>query len=776
MAFRKPRFTTRENALMPRPIFPALVALLLLFRNRYLSPVSASASAVTMSLPEFEDLFSSARLGDAERRAAAERSRAEDEHRRTSESLDRRSSDMDARSRAIGERVRTFPENFLILRQVASGSYNASDPASSGVEGDVATIGVELTIRVLDPRWTIVPLVNTSSTVSSGWSVSRMDDDGEEGGGGKFLAVDPVTNPGVMMLVRDGQRVLATNSSGLFRVSFDAHVRVGRTRNLSSLGVGSLVYPLSELSLRVAADGRGGGGGGSAREWSAHPASSVLRVRLSEGYTDVDVTLPLETDAVLLKWMDVKERQGGAGDGPPAAGPDKKEAEAKAEVKEEYGAQVTVKHDVLHTVGEGFIRSGHVLEFTAAGDVSSLSSLSFAVQGRGVRVTSVEGHALQSWNSEEGPGINPSFRLVRVLYKSSQLDAVVVVHVQTELDLEESPSASSGGTELPRIDCGGMRVLRQTGHVAVVNDANVEIHEKGTTGLSRCDASDLPSAMRLNADRPFVLSYRYLNPRHSVLLDVTAHAAVETLQAAVDRAHYRAQVTDSHVVHSLTLIMQITKLQYLELRGLPEGAEMFSLSVNSVPGKPVMAAETGTGSRSGATSAGGSILLPLLIGVDTETANAGGNMRTSVELSYVSRHGGMGANGTLGLSPPQMAGLPVSVLTVHLGLPDRYEYLFSGAFGERAAQNLEYPIPRALSYLTGKKVVKADHRFSRVDDFEEVEEPSEGDGTVKIVIPRADRAYYFSRLFVVGDDLSLNVTYAEPKVFEEPATWWPHLF
>jgi hypothetical protein len=91
----------------------------------------------------------------------------------------------------------------------------------------------------------------------------------------------------------------------------------------------------------------------------------------------------------------------------------------------------------------------------------------------------------------------------------------------------------------------------------------------------------------------------------------------------------------------MVLVMHSTELQYLELFDLPSTASMFILAVNSVSAKPV----------------------------EGETGDHSSTMLTSVELNYFSTHDSLGHNERLSLAPPHLA-LPVSVLTVHLQLPE----------------------------------------------------------------------------------------------------------
>jgi len=612
-------------------------------------------------------------------------------------------------------------------------------------------------------KWTKVPLVNTTSTVSSNWEVSQQAIDSNA-----FHTVDTVTGKdedGVLLFLRNDQQVLATNQSGLFKVKYNAYTRVSKSRNLNAMGLSNLLYPLSGLSFQIATDASQ-----SVKEFSVQPPSSVLRVKSGENYTNIIATLPLTADSFQIKWVDFREDFG-------QAKAQKEDSDSNVDTKSKQEGpepnqdrlqqefpQVTANHEVMHTIGEGTIRSLHSLEFKSSSEMPNLSSVQFLVHGDGVRVTSVVGHALQSWTVEEAQGTTSS-SLVKAIFKTSQLDSTVALKVHTEKDRSD---LSDILVELPRIEC--KNVLRQTGHVAIIKDANVEVHEHKTFGLSRCEPSDLSSKLRLNVDRPIVLSYKYLNPQNSAVLSVKEHAAMETLEATIDRIHYKALVTETHTFHSIIMLVQSTKLQYLEMLGLPTTASKFTVMVNSVPAKPVQ----GEGRKN-------SILVPLLIGLDQEAANEGGNLRTSVEVSYFSTHDNLGKNGTLSLNPPWFE-LPISVVTSHLRLPmsdeNPFNYTFSGDFGSKPLRHLDYPIPDAFSYTTAKRVVPDDYEFSIVDDMwpedEENDRSASKVGAVKIVTPLTGRSFFFQRLLVVDKELALNVTFKEK---EQPVelSWWQRL-
>mmetsp|Transcript_6887 Transcript_6887/g.14052 ORF Transcript_6887/g.14052 Transcript_6887/m.14052 type:complete len:772 (-) Transcript_6887:57-2372(-) len=719
-------------------------------------------SEVRLSLSEYDEIFTSANLKDAERRLQDQQKIQKREHEQKLADLANEVEKIQASRLEQESSRKMFPDNFQVLRHTCFGSYNSSSP-DAGVESDVVSFELELIFRVMSPtsEWTTIPLVNTSATVAKNWQVLRQEEvDGDK----DFQVVDTVSSPHILLLQRDGQQVLATNKNGLFKVSFNAYTRVAKTRHVNKMGLSSLLYPLSELSVRIAKTSPRS----NARDFSVQPPSSVLYVQPEQNSTYLQATLPLTADNFQLRWVDVNDEQpdvecgdyDGHHDTPANAtkpindwGMPRRSGSKPMDL-DAATPQVIATHEVMHTVGEGVLRSVHTLEFfTGSSEGSPLHAVQFLIHGKGARVASVVGHALQSWTSEvvqPNSTADSSSTLVKTAFKTSQQSSSIVLQVHTETDRDESTQAH---VELPRIEC--QNVLRQTGHVGVTKDANVEIHEHQTTGLSPVTSSDLSSKLRLNVDRPIVLSYKYLNPDNKAVLSVTEHKEMETLDATIDRLHHKVVVTETHAVHSLILTLQSTKLQYLPIFHLPPSASKYTCLVNSVPAKPVKAENNGDEN---------SILVPLLVGLNPETANQGSSLLTSVEVTYFSKHETFGENGTLSLDPPQFD-LPVSILTSHVSLPSDRMYNFTGHYGKQRVMDktLLYPIPEAFKYAKGKRVVEEDYDFTVLDDmFPEDREEQGKFGAVKIVTPKAGRNYYFQQTLVLEGRLELNVTYSVP--------------
>jgi len=206
-------------------------------------------------------------------------------------------------------------------------------------------------------------------------------------------------------------------------------------------------------------------------------------------------------------------------------------------------------------------------------------------------------------------------------------------------------------------------------------------------------------------------------------------------------------------MHSLLVMMKSTKLQYLELQGIPSDASMFTLIVNGVQKKPVKGGSNGD-----------SLLVPLLVRLDTEASNTGLGVKTSIELRYFSVQEPLDEEGSINLHTPQVT-LPISVVTTELRLPRSYSYNFTGEFGHKVSDSTKYPVPSSFFYVKGKRVVPKGYKFSRLDDVqheEDGDESAHGGSTIQMDIPQSGRSYFFSRLLVVNTPLSLSVAYARP--------------
>merc|ERR1719324_1944234 len=158
-----------------------------------------------------------------------------------------------------------------------------------------------------------------------------------------------------------------------------------------------------------------------------------------------------------------------------------------------------------------------------------------------------------------------------------------------------------------------------------------------------------------------MFAYKYLSPQVHVELSVVKHDQVGVLEAVVETALYQVLVVDTQSMHHLLLELQNSCRQYLEVRGVPPDAQIWSLMVNSVPAKPVRGKD-------------GALLIPLLVGTGTDSNE--GAQRTSVEVAFTSQHKALGTNGTADLAPLKLD-IPISKLLMEVQLPEEYEVEFN---------------------------------------------------------------------------------------------------
>ena len=444
-------------------------------------------SEVKLSLDEFQQLFSSAKLADAERRLLDEKKSQEEKYLKMVQDLERqRSQSWESDLREQQRQV--FPQNHQVLKHTASGNFNAT-ASSSGVEHDVASFEHELVLRVIDSRWTEIPVANMESAVASDWKLFYRSEDPQ--GSNDFVELDSVTSADAMMMLKDTHQVLTTNRSGLFKIQYTSFSRVTKTKNLNQIGMSDILYQMSQLTLRITNNQ----GQGFVKDVSLEPSAAVVHITHStDEYTEITATLPLTTDNVQIRWLAAQD--GSKEDST-------KEEDGAQATNSPETTQMTASSEVLHTVDEGMIRSNFILDVETS-EVSSLNSVQFLIRGqKGIRITSLEGLAFQHWDVET---FNATMIRVEAHFKSSFMGSAATLILSSE-----QPSADL--IELPRLEC--LDVLRQVGHVAVINDYNVEIHEHSKHGLSSCEATDVSSQLRLNLDRPIVYSYKYLSPDNS---------------------------------------------------------------------------------------------------------------------------------------------------------------------------------------------------------------------------------------------------------------------
>lgn len=215
--------------------------------------------------------------------------------------------------------------------------------------------------------------------------------------------------------------------------------------------------------------------------------------------------------------------------------------------------------------------------------------------------------------------------------------------------------------EEPRTDSGELRLsgletlgtARETGTIACYSRGQLQLVPQSLGDqLLRVDAQELPAWA--GADRPPVLTCRYLRPGWTLPLDVKRFSDAELLQALVDAARLRTVVAeDGQMMTQLELKIRNNGRQNLGLV-LPVGAEVWSALVD---GEPVRPAQDGA-----------RLLLPL-------ENTWGSDAVATVELTYVAagRFPQTSGRGRVQLESPRLD-VPLKDARWEIFLPPDYDY------------------------------------------------------------------------------------------------------
>jgi type II secretory pathway pseudopilin PulG len=234
---------------------------------------------------------------------------------------------------------------------------------------------------------------------------------------------------------------------------------------------------------------------------------------------------------------------------------------------------------------------------------------------------------------------------------------------------EEPREAGTNRIELAGVSAAG--VERETGLLAIVAKPPLQVAERVATDLSRVDAGDFPEWAGQAEDTP-VLSYRYLRPGYSLVVEARRFDEAEVLQALVDSARFTTVVADDgQTMTEMSLDLRNNGRQFLEVE-LPAGATVWSAFVAGQPVRP--------------SQNGGKLLLPL--------EQSGDDATVPVTLTYVGTNGFPKTRGQIGLVSPQFD-VPLKNARWELFLPPNYDY---DRFGGTMSREVATVKPSLLSF------------------------------------------------------------------------------
>jgi len=737
-----------------------------------------AAHTVTMTLQEYTDLYKEAHLQEARRSVDGEREDLRQAFERKKAGLESERARLAGLAARKSTRERVIPGNWLLLNHSAAGVFRLGE--NEHEEQSMAVFDFAIDFRIFDDAWTAIPLVD-GRAIASGWKVLKQESVCDGNGNGSALSeFRPVDlGPEMLLVLRpvEGDKrskdeaeaegpaqkhMLVTNHSGHYRILFQAYARVQSVRSLHKLTL-ALEYPLSQTTLRLQR-GPGSASRSMIKELSTEPMAFH---ELAEQDDHVDVRLRLPSTKVFsLKWRTSAPTAASAASATSGGKPKARKigvtasssanatTSVEASPEEEPEARASVVHDVLHSIDEGVVRSESSFKFIMDTE-QSLSSAEIVIPGA-ARVTGVVAHGMQTWRAlpisnislpSDSPETSPrNGTVVQVTFKSSAMSKEAIVMLSTELELDPERAR----VDLPAMVCKD--VLRQTGTISVIKVASVEVYEHSARGVARAGVGQVPAHVRSRTDQPIVLAYKYLSPRHAVILSLMHHEEIQTLSSVVDSALYQVLVVDAQKMQSLTLVLQNSQQQYMAVRDIPEAATVWSLRVNSLSTQPVRGRD-------------GTLMVPLLVGKGGDSNDGGAASKTSVELAWMTEHSSLGANGSLNLSPPRVD-MPVSAMSVEVQLPEIYEVNFTSTL--QNVSIFSHKQPHAVNYQTEKHDVEQGFKFGTPP------KPAEPKASVKAKIPRQGRRFRFEKILVVGDNAVLSAAYALDRSREEQQQqpWW----
>ncbi|HNW34917.1 MAG TPA: hypothetical protein PKM25_08300, partial [Candidatus Ozemobacteraceae bacterium] len=303
---------------------------------------------------------------------------------------------------------------------------------------------------------------------------------------------------------------------------------------------------------------------------------------------------------------------------------------------------------VLHSIGEGFVRSETRLHLNITR--SSADQVTLLIPS-GTEILDVRGDRLATHDIETGSETRLVCRF------TSRLKSPVTLELTSETRMNDVTQLLS----LPTTKVIGAE--RDQGYVGIEARTSIEIRKTDSLAeLSRVtavDVTDLPSELSGLANRPILLAFRYLEPplEPPLQLDVVRHADVPVLNAVIDSLNGTTVLTsDGYSVTCLDMSLKNNGEQYLEAR-IPRGTEILSTALD---GAPVTASSRGSDT--------------CLIPIGTARTAASGKSGFAVRLVYKAPAPVSGLFYKLAAALPVL-GLDIMKLEWRVYAPDRYNLI-----------------------------------------------------------------------------------------------------
>lgn len=404
------------------------------------------------------------------------------------------------------------------------------------------------------------------------------------------------------------------------------------------------------------------------------------------------------------------------------------------------------------SIGDGVVRCQTRIDYSVLqAEVSNFR----IVLPLDVSILEVSGSDLRDWKVSQKDNIQ---------YLDVYLNFGLRGNYALGLSYEKRIGDGSLVAQIPELKVLG--VEREKGFVGVAATTNVELAVNKLENASLIDVKELPSAILSATTNPILLAFKYLKTPYNILIDVTKHAELPVLVAAVDSVEY----TTLQTIEGKSLTKAVYRLrnnvkQFLHLE-LPAKTAIWSAFVAGKPVKP-------------AVDKNGSILIPL------EKSQLSGESLAQfpVEIVYLSQGPEMNISGKLKINLPRVD-IPVSKLEWSVYLPLEYNYYsFDGNVKVQKTEHFKKVLTKSsfadnfkrkkdktfLSTTVIRQVEEknSDGREGRFDNEMELaqqtvqNEPfiisgqsSSWGGTlpIKIDVPQEGRLYRFSKILVTENE------------------------
>lgn len=251
--------------------------------------------------------------------------------------------------------------------------------------------------------------------------------------------------------------------------------------------------------------------------------------------------------------------------------------------EEAKAPKVYAEIQTLATIGEGLISVDSLINYNVLH--TGVSSLKLTLS-KDADVLDVTGYQVSDWSVSTKEGLKE----ITVSFESAQTGQFSI-----QVQYEKSFSSTSFTSDIPELTALG--VERETGYLGVMAGTSIDVTESSTSGLTRIDATELPSWIWSSASRPILLAYKYLSHPWSLVIDAVKHEELPVLIATADSGNLLSVMAGNKLITQYTLYVKNNRKQNLEVK-LPAGAEVWSTFVNYQPVKP--------------TKSGDKVLIPLV--------------------------------------------------------------------------------------------------------------------------------------------------------------------